>query len=129
MTVAAPPAEDAKLAQIARRAVAECRPADEPVKRFEAEVLAPLRAWCAARADKVQAAYIPPPKDGVLCIHIVGRSVRWDFDLAEEASDTRFPFRDNGWRTLCGYLPAPAGEGSLEIFFDPSTALVAYADG
>jgi hypothetical protein len=127
MTVAAPPAEDLKLAQIARQAVAECRPADEPVKRFEAEVLAPLRAWCAARADRVQAAYITPPKNGYFWAYAICRNHR-DWALDEEVSQLTDVFRANGWRAFASCLPPPSGDGSYLSFYDPATALLAYAD-
>ena len=128
MTVAAPPAEDLKLVQFARRLLAECRPDREPLDRLEAELLAPIREWCTARADKGQAAYVTPPEKGNFEVYVITRAARYDDALAREVHQLGRGLFENGWQVSASHLPVRAGDGDYLTFFDPQTALLAYAD-
>ena len=117
----------ARVDDLARRAFAACRPPAEPVERFAAEVLTPLREWCAARADRVQAAWVTPPRDGVMWAYVILRQAR-DFSLGDETGRLTDAFWAAGWRVFASALPPPVEDGSLSSFYTPDTALLAYAD-
>src|ERR1700681_3797101 len=70
----------------AEKAIEACREAvraDERITAFKEKFLLPLHAWCADRADRVAACYLPRPA-GHLQAFIVTSSPRFDFALAEE---------------------------------------------
>ena len=97
----------------------------ERIARFQYRLLIPLYEWCAKRADKIEACYVPLP-DRRMKVFVVTKSPRFDFDLAEEAAALGLALHDDGWRVDVWQLPATE-EDSTGAFFNPEGALEVYA--
>ena len=112
----------------AEKATEACREAvkvDERIGAFKAKFLLPLHDWCASRADRVAACYLPRPA-GHIQAFIVTTSPRFDFGLAEEIAGVERELAKAGWRVGVSQLPA-AADRSLTTFFNPEGALEVYA--
>jgi hypothetical protein len=112
----------------AEKATEACRNAiqlDNRIKRFEAELLTPLNAWCVENAYKVKACYLPVPRQHIQ-VFVVTNSRKFDFEFAEKVAALELQFATLGWRIGITQLPE-AGDNSLATFFDPDGALEVYA--
>jgi hypothetical protein len=112
----------------AEKATEACRDAvrmDERVTAFKEKFLLPLHAWCAQRADRVAACYLPRPA-GQIQAFVVTTSSRFDFNLAEEIAAVERELAQAGWRVGVTQLPG-AEHHSLATFFTLEGALEVYA--
>src|ERR1700722_12448863 len=102
----------------AERATEACRKAvrlDERVARFKRGFLLPLYKWCAARAKRVSACYIPLPARQEP-VFVVTVAPQFDFELAEEVAALEMQLAKAGWSVGVSQLPR-AYEKSLATFF------------
>lgn len=112
----------------AEKATEACRNAiqlDQRIMRFESEFLFPLYQWCAERADRVCACYIPLPGSHIQ-VFVVTNSPQFDFDLAEEIAALERNLAQSGWRVGVSQLPN-GDDRTLATFFNPEGALEVYA--
>jgi hypothetical protein len=112
-------------AEKATEACREAVKADERIAVFKAKFLVPLYNWCATRADRIAACYLPLPA-GQLHAFLVTKAARFDFSFAEEVAALERDLAKAGWRVGVSQLPA-AENRSLATFFNPEGALEVYA--
>jgi hypothetical protein len=125
--IVAPKDRDTFLISAERATEACCEPMhlQERIRRFESRFLIPLHEWCAKRADKIEACYLPLP-DRHMKVFVVTKSPRFDFELMEEIAALDLALFDDGWRVGVWQLPATE-EDSTGTFFNPEGALEVYA--
>jgi hypothetical protein len=93
-------------------------------RQFVDEFLTPIHQWCHEHHDRVEACYVPFPKDH-LRVFVVRRSQRYDFTLSEGLSGMEMDLFEKGWESEINQIP----RGRLEMFFDPAASIQIYGNG
>jgi hypothetical protein len=121
------PEDEDRFVISAQEAVKACRNelnADQAIRTFKQEFLAPLRAWCETHSSRVEACFVPPPT-GHLAVYVIGVSDRYDFALGDEIAALELALADRGWRVGVMHLPNGPDEYLLS-HFNPEGAIKVY---
>lgn len=126
---AAPAVDREAVLRVAAWAFADHRPplpTPEQVARFEAEVLRPVREWCAARADKVRTCHVAAVRRRIEAF-VICHDPRFDLAFDNEAAALDLALFRAGWSVQVTTIP-PENPDDPSDYFNPAEAVEVYAN-